>query len=66
MIISEIITINDKQFIKNYSDLGFYIQKVNTKEIYSEAIDPIEFTDRTYIETDRFIESNEENINKAN
>jgi hypothetical protein len=56
MIITETITINNKEFIRHYSDANFYIQKVNTEEIYSEAVDPIEFTDRTYIETSEKIE----------
>lgn len=55
MIIQETITINDKEFIRHYSDAGFYIQKVGTDEIYSEAVDPIN-TDRTYIETSEKIE----------
>ena len=50
MIITETITINGKQFTKNYSDEGFYIQKVGTEEIYSEAVDPVD-SGRTYIET---------------
>lgn len=58
MIITETITINGKQFIKNYSDEGFYIQKVGTEEVYSEAIDPID-SGRTYVETEELIDSNE-------
>ena len=62
MIITETITINGKQFTKNYSDEGFYIQKVGTEEVYSEAIDPID-SGRTYIETDRLIDNINEEIN---
>jgi hypothetical protein len=58
MIITETITINGKQFTKNYSNEGFYIQKVGTEEIYSEAIDPVD-SGRTYIETDKLIEAEE-------
>lgn len=59
MIITETITINGKEFTKNYSDVGYMIQKVGTEEIYSEAIDPINIF-REYIETDILIETNEE------
>lgn len=59
MIIIETITINGKEFTKNYSDAGYMIQKVGTEEIYTEAIDPIN-SGRTYVETDKVIETNEE------
>lgn len=59
MIITETITIKGKEFTKNYSDAGYMIQKVGTEEIYSEAIDPVD-SGRTYVETDKVIESNEE------
>lgn len=61
MIVKESIKINNKDFIKQYSDLNFMIQKVGTEELYSEAIDPIEF-EREYIETDIPIEESEEEI----
>lgn len=64
MIITETITINDREFIKNYSDLGYYIQKAGTEEIYSEAIDPIN-SGRIYVEIDKKIELLE-NINNPN
>ena len=53
MIISEQITINDRQFTKTYSDSGFMVERDGTQ--YSEAIDPAEFG-RTYTETDIPIE----------
>ena len=59
MIITETITINGKEFTRNYSDAGYMIQKVGTEEIYSEAVDPIN-SGRTYVETDILIETNEE------
>ena len=59
MIITETITINGKEFTRNYSDTGYMIQKVGINEIYSEAIDPIN-SGRTYVETDILIEANEE------
>jgi hypothetical protein len=58
MIITETIAINNKDFTKNYSDAGYCIKKVDTEEIYSEAIDPID-SGRTYIETDKLIENTE-------
>lgn len=59
MIITETITINNREFTKNYSNAGYMIQKVGTEEIYSEAVDPIN-SGRTYVETDILIEVNEE------
>lgn len=59
MIIAENITINNREFIRNYSDAGFKIRKVGTEEIYTEAIDPVG-TDRTYEETNEPIEITEE------
>ena len=48
MIVKENIEIGDKDFIKQYSDSGFYIERDGAQ--YSEAIDPSEFG-RTYTET---------------
>ena len=59
MIITETITINGREFTKNYSDTGYMIQKVGTEEIYTEAIDPIN-SGRTYVETTELIETKEE------
>lgn len=53
MIITEQMTINNKQFIKTYSDSGFMVECENMQ--YSEAIDPAELG-RTYTETDIPIE----------
>lgn len=39
MIKKDNITINNKQFIKTYSDDNFMIKKIGTNEIYSEAYD---------------------------
>lgn len=49
MIITEQITINNKQFIKTYSDAGFMIERDGVQ--YGEAIDLSELG-RTYTETD--------------
>ena len=56
MIITENITIDGREFIKKYSDGGFYIERDGAR--YSEAIDPVEFN-RVYTETDIPIESEE-------
>ena len=53
MIVTEQITINDRQFTKTYSDSGYMIERDGAQ--YSEAIDPAEFG-RTYTETDIPIE----------
>ena len=59
MIVREDVIINNKQFIKTYSDKGMMIERDNVQ--YSEAIDPIEFAkDRVYTETDVPIEEYEE------
>lgn len=65
MIITENITLNNRQFKKTYSDEGYYIQKVGTEEIYSEAID-IPTANYEYVETDRKIEDNSENTEENN
>lgn len=61
MIIKEKIEINNKEFIRHYSDLSLMIQKIGTEEIYSEAIDPIEY-EREYIETDMPVEEENEEV----
>lgn len=53
MIVQESMKIRDKDFVKTYSDAGFYIEREGI--MYSEAIDPAEFG-RVYIETDIPIE----------
>lgn len=49
MIVEENFTINDKQFIRTYSDDNRYVVREGIE--YSEACDPAEFG-RTYIEGD--------------
>ena len=51
-IVRENLVIGNKNFIKQYSDEGYYIQKVGTEEIYSEAIDLEEYV-CDYVETNR-------------
>lgn len=53
MIITETITINGKEYTRNYSDRGFCIERDGVK--YGEAIDPLG-TDRVYTETEELIE----------
>ena len=54
MIVKENIEISGKDFVKQYSDSGFYIERDGVQ--YSEAIDPSEFG-RTYTETDIPVEA---------
>ncbi len=53
MVITEKNTINEIEYIRNYSDKGFYIERDGVK--YGEAIDPIGY-ERVYTETDELIE----------
>lgn len=54
MVVREQITINGREFIKNYSDSGFAIERDGVR--YGEAIDPIEYADeRIYTETNELI-----------
>lgn len=53
MIVTEKIELNGIEYIRNYSDGGFYIERDGVK--YGEAIDPIGFN-RVYTETDELIE----------
>ena len=54
MILTESLTINNKQFTKTYSSSGFMVERDGVQ--YSEAIDPSEFG-RTYTETDISVEA---------
>ena len=58
MIKTENIVINDTTFKRTYSDKNYYIQKVGTNEIYSEAVDVLD-KNYTYIETDEKFEKGE-------
>ena len=59
MIVQENITINNKQFVKTYSDAEFYIKKKGTDEVYVEAID-LPTSNFEYVETEDKIEKLEE------
>ena len=52
MIITENMIIDNKEYVKTYSDQNVYLERDGS--LYSEAIDPIEF-DRKYIETNHLI-----------
>lgn len=65
MIITETITLNNREFKKTHSNEGYCIQKVGTDEIYSEAVD-IPTANYEYIETDKKIEDNSENTEENN
>ena len=55
MVVKENIKINNKDFIKHYSDENYYIRKIGTEEIYGEAID-LPDMGYEYEETDEKIE----------
>lgn len=56
MIKTEIVKFGQKEFKRTYSDKGLVIQKIGTKERYSEAIDVLD-SDFKYIETNKKAES---------
>ena len=58
MIQTEQITINDKAFIRTYSDAGYLIHGGSPEGGYAEAIDPADAA-RTYTETDIPVEGEE-------
>ena len=50
MLITEIVTIDGRQFVYNHSDEDYFIERDGV--MYSEAYDPIEFqNERIYTET---------------
>ena len=59
MIITETITIGDKQYVRTYSDAGMMIHGGMPEGDYDEAVDPAEFG-RVYTETDIPIEGESE------
>lgn len=56
LIKQELIVINNKRFIRTYSDSNKYIIQQPTNIKYGEAID-VENTHYTYIESDKDIET---------
>ena len=65
MIKTENIVINDTTFKRTYSDENYYIQKVGTDEIYSEAVDILD-KNYEYVETDEKFEKEEQKIEDNN
>lgn len=59
MIITETLTIGDKQYTRTYSDAGMMIHGGMPEADYDEAVDPAELG-RTYMETDIPIEGETE------
>ena len=59
MIITEIVTINGRQFVYTHSDDGMMIERDGIE--YDEAYDPID-TGRVYTETNHIIETVTEDI----
>ena len=59
MIVQENITINNKQFVKTYSDADLYINKKGTDEVYVDAID-LPTSKFEYVETEDKIKKLEE------
>ena len=57
MIKTELITVDERQLRRTWSDAGFMIERDGA--VYSEAVDPAEF-DRVYTETDMPMESESE------
>jgi hypothetical protein len=60
MIKTEFIEINGMKFKRTYSDENFMIERDGVR--YCDAIDPIEFEDRVYIETDEKFEVLQESL----
>ena len=56
MIKTELITVDDRQLRRTWSDTGFMIERDGA--MYSEAVDPAEFN-RVYTETDILIDDTE-------
>lgn len=57
-VVQELYTLNNKQFIRTYSNTGHYVIGGNPYGAYVEAIDPIGFN-RTYVEGDLIPEEEE-------
>lgn len=61
MIQMELITTDERQLRRAWSDAGFMIERDGA--VYSEAVDPAEF-DRVYTETDILIDETENEFRK--
>ena len=62
MLVTETITKGGKEYLHNYSDAGFYIER--DEVLYADAIDPID-SGRTYAETDIPIDPDSEKEEEA-
>ena len=62
MIKTENLTINNRVFIRTYSDSGYMVERDGVR--YSEAIDPAEFN-RKYTETDEPVDGYSEEATEA-
>ena len=51
---TETVTMNNRTFVRTYSDANLMIQQDGTGAVYSEAYDPVD-SGRTYTETDEEI-----------
>lgn len=62
MVVKEFYRVREDGVIlyRSFSDEGFYIQKIGTNEVYSEAID-VESAPYVYIETEQKIEKENDN-----
>ena len=54
MIKTEAVTMNNRTFVRTYSDANLMIQQDGTGAVYSEAYDPAD-SGRTYTETEEEI-----------
>lgn len=63
-IVQEHFTVNNKDFIRTYSDSGYMIHGGSPEADYSEACDPAELG-RTYAETDIPIDDESVKADKA-
>ena len=61
MVVTETVTIREREFTRNYSDAGYMIERDGVE--YSEAYDPAG-SGRTYTETDHEIEPGDEFLNE--
>lgn len=55
MIKTETVTMNNRTFVRTYSDANLMIKQDGTGAVYSEAYDPVD-SGRTYTETEELIE----------
>ena len=56
MIKNEIVTMNNRTFVRTYSDANRMIKQDGTGAVYAEAYDPVG-SGRTYTETEESIET---------